>query len=152
MIKIQLPTRLVAIGFSHPVQNEALAPQKGSLIAEVIKVRYSHCFIVELVDPKDESKYKFISEGVARCSPKDLFEKEKGRRVALTDALLEVKLLNGSKGKRTLLKAKTDLNKEERKLIWDGYFNRGTLPSVPFSKLKDAGEVEGAEEVNGNVL
>lgn len=141
MIKIQLPTRLIALGFSHPVQNEAQKPKRGNAIADVLPVRHSHCFIVELIDPEDESKYKFISEGVARCSPLDIFEKEKGRRLSLVDALFEEKVFRGT-GKGKFLKSKTNLSKTERKLIWEGYFNRGTLPSVPFCKLKEK-DVEG---------
>lgn len=137
MIKVQLPTRMLAVGFSHPLMQEMQHPERGSLVAEVIKVRHSHCTIVEL-DPKDDKKFAFLTEGVARCSPLDHFVKEKGRRVALHNALLDTKIIKDSKGRpKKVYASRAGFNKEERKLIWEAYFNRRDLPSVPFSKMNE---------------
>lgn len=147
MIKVTLGSgKRLAIGFSHPLMNEALPTvQKriagftggNGLVSEVIQVRHSHCTIVEL-DPLDDKKYKFISEGVARCNPLDHFIKEKGRRISLNNALLDTKIIKDSRGRpKKVYTSRAGLNKQERQAIWEAYFNRNELPSVPFSKMSE---------------
>jgi hypothetical protein len=46
-----------------------------------------------------------IGQGSAFCDPRDQFNKETGRKIALTRAV-------------------QNLDKNERKIIWTGYFNR----------------------------
>jgi len=63
-------------------------------------LRITYCMMCHQV-PGREDAIKMA--GVAVCSPSDNFEKEKGRKVALTEAL---------KG----------YGKRKRKLYWDAYF------------------------------
>jgi hypothetical protein len=47
---------------------------------------------------------EFVSYGIALCSPNDTYDKEFGRKLSMSRALL-----------------KSDLTKEERSVVWEAY-------------------------------
>ena len=68
---------------AEPVKNlksEVQFPEKLASQGETV-LRVTRCYI------KDENDAITIAEGLAGCSPSDTFEKKKGRKVALKDAL-----------------------------------------------------------------
>ena len=67
----------------------------------------TECFISRINDNKTgEEKYNPISSGLAHQSPRDIFNKAIGRKIALGRAL-----------------QKTDFSKEDRTIFWKIYFD-----------------------------
>jgi len=106
MIVAQLPNMKVGISFKHIF---TLAMVRGAKQ----KTRITHCALFEI--PEEEKKsIKVLCVGVAKCSIHDNFDKSKGRKVALTRALLTGDhLFSGPESKGL------------RELIWAAYLNRG---------------------------
>ena len=109
MIKVQLPNMLMGISFSHPVKREAMTSIPLFDAIPTMQVRYTHCELYEILPGPDNEKpqTKLMCEGIARCSPLDNFNKEAGRKIALTRA---IKVL--------------ELNRDEREVVWETYLNR----------------------------
>lgn len=93
MIRFTHDTATYGIGFRHFSMKEAVPlfdskgiPQK-SIYLETIDVRYTSCSIYRLgADGKPLGPV--LAKQSGRCSPLDNFEKEAGRKVALTRTLL----------------------------------------------------------------
>lgn len=73
--------------------------------------------VIERFNPTTKT-WDEISTGFANCDPRDIFEKEKGRKVALTRAL------------------KDHRDKKFRHVIWQTYLNRQER-RIPNYSLKD---------------
>lgn len=109
-MKITLSDDLtLELRFAHPTDFYLDETTKfAGLGGKQMKVRYTHCEIFKL-DEADEPC--LISEGVAKCSAGDNFQKKVGRKIALTRAL-----------------NKAGLSKAERSLVWLGYLLRNVKP------------------------
>src|SRR3970282_32818 len=106
MIKVQLPSITLGIGFSHP---KGIAPLPGPG-----EGRYTHCEIFEILKTHNGEKrggVLFLVEGVASCSLSDNFCKDTGRKIALARALSK-------------LRKQLPLPKTERAMIWKAYRTR----------------------------
>jgi len=64
-----------------------------------------------LIKDGDEFVHLFIN-GLAKCNPKDKFEKSKGRKMALRNLI----------SKLTPSRFKYELTKEDKTMIWEIYF------------------------------
>ncbi len=113
MIEIKLPTRLIGLGFRHP---STLIPLSDEAIHKNgpthRKLRSTVCQVYELFHTDTHIKpiATLLAEGEAVCgliTISEQFNKEKGRKIALTRAL-----------------KKTDLTKYERSIVWDMYRGR----------------------------
>jgi len=105
MITISLSTRTLGIEFTH---------NRGHLIEVVDRSKklvetngYTECEVVEIVG----NHKRALSIGRASCSLHDQFNKEIGRRIALTRALKEA-----------------ELEREDRKTVWTVYRGRKERP------------------------
>jgi hypothetical protein len=121
MIRIVLPNRTLAITFEHekiavPIIDNTFRLSKPSHRWE----RRTKCEVLEC-DPVDDKKFIVLSEGYAKCSHKDNFRKDVGRRLALTRAL---------QSKTTGRGFVWRFSKFDRQLIWQGYLNRAIDPIV----------------------
>lgn len=83
-------------------KNEALSRLVGKDVLDTVTIRYTHCELFILSD--DRLTLAKLARGTARCSPRDNFCKETGRKVALADAL-----------------KKSDLKKADREIVWKWY-------------------------------
>ena len=96
MIRVSLGERLLGIGFEHKTiqevagDDEAFTILLGRRVKKTIETRNTYCTVYELT-PSKEKEGKFdaapLATGHARCSPSDNFNKEEGRKVALSKAL-----------------------------------------------------------------
>lgn len=131
MIRVQLPNRLLGIGFEHKSVVETGGPSEaytlllGRPVLDTIDVRQTHCTLYELTpDETKHGKYlaAALAQGVARCSPLDNFKKEVGRKTALTRALKV--LFPGPKDNPELTAEAIQYNKSMRDEVWKGYHSR----------------------------
>lgn len=135
MLIVQLPTKRIGITFRH-LKVDTL---KHGVPMET---RVTHCGIWELPD-EDKEAIK-LTYGVATCSPKDNFSKEKGRKCALTRALLQGDHEFNNYDLNGELKPNWVDIKESREMIWNAYRNRGESSAPP--------NPEGAPIVEGVVI
>lgn len=111
MIEVKLPALTIGLGFRHPATIVPLEKVKDDGPTHR-KIRSTICQVYELIHT-DTSIKPFailLGEGEAVCgkfSPSEQFNKERGRKLALTKAL-----------------ARTALTKNERAAVWEGYRNR----------------------------
>ena len=111
MLRVELPDKTIGIQFRHRFGESILNGIKS-------KSRMTHCGIYDISGLKPEDKPVKISSGMARCSDKDQFNREVGRKISLTRALLE--------GDH-FLSQKTFEAKVLREFVWLAY--RGRIPS-----------------------
>ena len=99
MILVKLSSgRQLGLSFRHHSRPQIALPKP---------FRYTTCYILEL-SSSTSTDGKQISRGQANCSTLDQFKKETGRKVALRRAL-----------------ADSNLSKEDRKVVWKAYHERG---------------------------
>ena len=131
MIRVQLPNRLLGIGFEHKSvveageHNPAYTVLFGKTVLDTIDVRHTYCTLYELApDETRHGKYLAtpLSKAVSRCSPLDNFKKEVGRKTALTRALRS--LFPGPKENPELTVEAIRYNKSMRDEVWKGYHSR----------------------------
>lgn len=75
-------------------------------LAAAVNRRVTICTINELGDTKEQNV--LIGEGLSMCHPSDTFDKAKGRKIALTNALVAASADGG-------------LTREDRQDIWNVY-------------------------------
>ncbi len=63
--------------------------------------------VCQIINVDNSGNELVVSEGASMCNPRDNFCKEYGRKLSLTKAL-----------------RMTQLDKNQRKVVWDAYFNR----------------------------
>ena len=104
MIRIDLPSRLLGISFSHP-KVQKLIHHKFDVQATATR-RATHCEVWEL-SADSSVKPKLISKAIVTTHHKDTFKRWMGRKIALARALKF-----------------TNLSKFERTAVWEAYHNR----------------------------
>jgi len=109
VIKVKLPNRVLGITFSHPYREKVELP--------LFYDRSTVCQIFELHDDGPVEDALLLGTGEARCSYKDNFCKEAGRKIALTRAL---RTEDGTHY----------LNNEARTIVWETYLDRPRPKSV----------------------
>lgn len=105
MLFIKAGDKQYGLVFQHAQFDEpiALAGQKANLL--VRGTTTAQIFDAPPGIRVKEQNALLLGKGIALCSAKDVFSKEKGRRVSLADALKEAGFDAGT-----------------RKQVWDGYF------------------------------
>ena len=106
MIKVELPSRLLGIAFSHPTVQK-LAPVFKMSGPMMMSRRTTHCEVYEL-SADSSIKPNLVAHAIVNVHYKDNFNRATGRKIALTRAL---KFMN--------------LTKLERATVWEAYHNRG---------------------------
>lgn len=103
-MRIRLDSLYLDVTFQHKKYAHAYRLGHGNAycIADTI------CTLTEVGVPD-----VVLGQGVGHCSDRDQFVKEKGRKVALTNALKS-----------------SGFNKNQRKCIWDAYLNRKPLKNI----------------------
>ena len=97
------------------------------------KTRTTVCTIVELLA---DGKAKELIAGSTRCGKSDNFNKEEGRKKALSRAICQhvynptTKRCKKCHGKFTSF-LMLRLNKAERLLVWQAYFTKAQAPKAP---------------------
>lgn len=102
--------RKYQIGFSHdaPIRDE-----KGN---QVKCTRCTECYITELIELDDRRARQIVSQGLAMCNKQDQFNRDRGRKLALTRALAKIfPHIEGTEG---------DMFREVRRMFWHVYLNR----------------------------
>ena len=112
MFRVQLPSVLIGISFSHPTVVEKYLMGHTSdgtaVYAPPTEVRTTHCRVSELELEEDGKTVKtetLLIEGEARCHPGDRFNRAIGRKFALERAMI-------------LAEEKDLLTHSERATIW----------------------------------
>lgn len=136
MIRVTLPgadggaERTLGIAFKYSFKHEESKEsirrkrkvEEGSLtLMEFDEIHYTTCQLYR-VNPQDRKDVSILSEGVARCSPLDTFNKEKGRKVALTNAV-------------AALREAGALTKDESRLLWTAYNGRFESSELDLEKF-----------------
>src|SRR6266853_2380270 len=98
MIRIVLPSRTLALTFEHQKIMVPIIDNTFDLAKPSHRVqRRTKCEILEC-DPVNPIKFTLLSEGFANCHPKDIFKKDTGRRISLTNAMKIFKMEHLAKG------------------------------------------------------
>jgi len=135
MLIVDLGNKKVGIQFRHQAV-------KTLVRGENIHTRLTHCGIFEI--PKEEKgEIKKLAFGVAKCSEHDNFCKEKGRKVALTRALLQ-----GASEFSGVSQSHKDL----RGKVWEAYRNRGASQNINPPEGGEGGAVLDAEVIAAPVV
>lgn len=107
MLKAKLSDgRIFGITFAHPTLQTEIG-------AHILKVRVTRCDLFEIFTGPLARERPIASE-IAKCSPRDNFEKERGRKIALTRAIEAAKL-----------------PKKDRSILWEAYLYRDASPKDP---------------------
>lgn len=107
MLKAKLSDgRIFGIAFGHPVLQTTIA-------GHLLKVRVTRCELFEIFTGP-LARERLIASEIAKCSPQDNFEKERGRKIALTRAIRAAKL-----------------QKPDREALWEAYLYRDAAPKDP---------------------
>ena len=135
MIKVDLPSRLVGVSFSHPTVKKVVPTTRMSMSPEVTR-RTTHCEVWEL-SADNSAKPKLIAHSIVTTHYLDTFKRGIGRKVALTRALKF-----------------TNLTKFERMLVWETYHNRGVegLTLELEKQLRDEMTIDNAADDDGMVI
>ena len=119
MIRVTLTDgRTFGIAWAHPVTlrvpETLTGPELGALSVEAQRLRILHrrrwktvCSIHALVDGKVPQGAVPVARAIASTNYRDTFDKETGRKISLTRALVF-----------------TGLSREDRELVWDAYHAR----------------------------
>lgn len=111
------PPRILGITWDHPKVLRAtptdLTMPGGAAVLEVQERRATVCVIYE-VDAATGKPEKEVSKAVLNCYFRDRFEREVGRKLTLRRALVF-----------------TNLNREERGVVWHAYHARPRITGVP---------------------
>lgn len=129
MMVIPLPNKGIEVGiiFRH-FHGKAFVRGKEQM------AQMTRCSIFELAEPGEKTEPKLITFGVAKCSDRDQFNKETGRKISLTRALLQ--------GTHFLSESTLE-RKEDRGTIWAYYRNRNLPPPTNEENGADQPAIDG---------
>ena len=128
MLKVQVEDTLYGIGFEHVTIKEVVGDDHeftailGRPVKKTIETRNTFCTIFMLDSDGDGKQVaQALAKGHARCSPLDNFNKEEGRKVALSKAL---KLWFPGVKEGVTDDTVINQNRKVREAIWKGYHSR----------------------------